>query len=96
MRVKERNRYWRVIVLAAALLGAACGDDKNDACAPSSHFYCLDNLGNGVCADVAREPMCIGSQWVCPAGTAPEDDCDCKGAAPGSGCTCTTTGWNCP
>ena len=87
------------MVMAGAVLGAACNDDKNTACDPASRSYCLDaldNLGAVACADVAKNQRCVGTQWVCPSGTVPQDECDCQGPPPGTGCTCTTTGWSCP
>ena len=99
----RRGRVWMamatVMALAGALLGAACSDDKNAACDPATRSYCLDsldNLGSRACADVATDQMCVGAQWVCPAGTVPQDECDCQGPPPATGCTCTATGWTCP
>jgi hypothetical protein len=86
------------MVLAGAVLGAACDDNNNAACDPATRSYCLDpldNLGAVACGDVATGQMCTGTQWVCPSGTVPQDECDCKGPPPGT-CTCTTTGWSCP
>jgi len=83
------------MVVAGALFGAGCGDSKNTACDPAARPTCLDGVSNGACADVAHNPTCAGTQWVCPSGTIPQDECACLGPPPGA-CTCTTTGWSCP
>jgi hypothetical protein len=85
----------QAILLAVALLGAACDDDKNNACDPATRSACLDDLGNGACADVAWDPTCVSGQWTCPAGRVLQSQCHCQGPPPGAGCTC-ASGWQCP
>jgi len=89
MQTGRRTGFLGAILLAAALLGAACdGKDAKTQCDPVSQTTCLDDLGSGVCSDIARAPICVSGQWQCPQGTVAQAECQCLGP-PADG------GWEC-
>ena len=92
-----------VVALTSVFAATACGGEASDAnrnlngsCSETAAPTCLDDLGSGVCSDVARPATCNSGQWSCPAGTLEQSNCVCLGPPPTVGCSCTSTGWSCP
>lgn len=56
---------------------------------------CVAGTPGGTCGDALTVATCVSGAWRCADGMIFVSQCGCAGRPPGSGCTCTPSGWSC-
>lgn len=56
---------------------------------------CAMGVNGGACGDALYPPACVNGAWTCAEGMVFVTSCACIGRAPGSSCTCASSGWRC-
>ncbi len=56
---------------------------------------CVSGTPGGTCGDALTLATCVSNAWRCAEGMIFVTQCGCAGRPPGSGCTCTPSGWSC-
>lgn len=75
--------------------GGPFTDSGREGCDAAPTFECATGTSGGACGDALSMPVCVAGAWQCPVGTIDARLCACLGRPPGSGCTCTPSGWVC-